>query len=436
MLEIIEYDKDEYVNPCLLVLGCFDAVHAGHKELLKKAKLQAKINGLDLGVMTFCYGKGGKQVYTFEERLNLFEQFNAKFVFKINFDEQFKKTKPLDFLSTIENKLNIKAYMSGKDFRFGEKAKGKSSTLKNYAEDEENGVWYMPVKDVLQDGEKISTTQIKIFLQEGDIIKANGLLGANFFVTGKVISGMGRGSSLGYPTVNLEYPAEKVEIKQGVYKVKSSIDGVEFNGVANYGARPTFGEVEPVLEVYFEDFEGDLYGKTLKVEFVEYLRDIQKFESADELISQLDKDVESIAETEKLPTDLPEHAVIEETAEQFVEESAYQTVEEVPEESVEEIQNEISICEKCGESCCTCDETDDAQEDENVKNQCCECECNQFCNCDCSYDCDECPCEDDCETCECEKACEGCEGCNSETDERFGRRDNTCRGDVRGRNGD
>ncbi|MDE6690658.1 MAG: FAD synthetase family protein, partial [Clostridia bacterium] len=187
MLEVIEYGKGEYEFPALVVLGCFDAIHAGHRELLKKAKLQAKINGLDLGVMMFRGGKSGKLVYSFEERCAILEGFNVKFVVAVDFTDDFKAIAPLDLLHELEEKINVKAYMSGKDFRFGAQAKGKSSTLKNYAEDEENGVWYMPVKDVDLKGEKISTPLIKACLDQGNVAKANELLGAEFSVSGEVV---------------------------------------------------------------------------------------------------------------------------------------------------------------------------------------------------------------------------------------------------------
>lgn len=119
MLEIVNYGQDEYGYPCLLVLGCFDAVHAGHADLLKKASLQAKINGLDLGIMTFTDGKGGELVTDFDERLKLFEAFKAKFVLKIDYTEEFKNTSCNDFLAVLDEKLNLKGLMSGKDFRFG-----------------------------------------------------------------------------------------------------------------------------------------------------------------------------------------------------------------------------------------------------------------------------------------------------------------------------
>lgn len=292
MLEIIKYNEDEYDYPCLLVLGCFDGIHIGHAELLKKARLQAKINGLDLGVMMFKEGKGGRQVYTFEERLKFLEQFNVKFVLSVEYTEEFKKTSPTEFLSNVEQKLNVKGYMSGRDFRFGEGAKGKSSTLKAYAEDDENGVWYQLVKDVTYVGEKVSNTLIKNCIEQGNLVKAGALLGRNYAVTGFVIEGANRGKKVvGFPTVNMRYPSDKVEVKKGVYKVICNVGEESLIGIANYGPRPTFNETSNVLEAYIDGFIGTLYGRSVTVEFVEFLRDTQKFDSVDELKAQLKLDL-------------------------------------------------------------------------------------------------------------------------------------------------
>lgn len=252
MLEIVNYNEGEYEFPCLLVLGCFDGLHIGHAELLKKAKLQAKINGLDLGVMLFADGKGGKQVYSFEERIALLEQYNVKFVVRIEFTNDFKNTKPLDFLQVLEDKLNVKAYMSGKDFRFGAGAKGKSSTLKNYCEDEENGVWYMSVKDVLNGSEKVSTTLIKAIIENGDISSANELLGRSFSVTATV------GETCGNQ-IKILYPQNKIAPKDGMYCVKCTVGENEYNGTAAVG-----GDVTVTLE----DFGGNIDGQQIKIEFL------------------------------------------------------------------------------------------------------------------------------------------------------------------------
>ena len=206
MLEIVNYNKDEYDFPALVVLGCFDAIHIGHAELLKKAKLQAKINGLDLGVMMFSEGKGGRQVFTFDERLKFLEGYNTKFVLKIDYTEDFKSTAALDFLHNVEEHVNVKAYMSGKDFRFGAGAKGKSSTLKNSAEDEENGVWYMPVKAITGDGEKVRPTLIKHCTGHGDIPRPTALLGPASLVRGPASQRHGLCSALGIHTARTLLP--------------------------------------------------------------------------------------------------------------------------------------------------------------------------------------------------------------------------------------
>ena len=339
MLEIVNYNKEEYNFPALVVLGCFDAVHVGHAELLKKAKLQAKINGLDLGVMMFAEGKGGRQVFTFEERLAFLAGYNTKFVLKIDYTDEFKKTTAADFLHNLEEHINVKAYMSGKDFRFGAGAKGKSSTLKNYAEDEENGVWYMPVKDVMVDGEKVSTTLIKKYIEEGKIQKANALLGRQYFVTGEVCEGHGRGKTLGFPTANIVYPANKVLVKDGVYGVEAEIDGTVYRGVANCGPRPTFGEDAVVLEAYFEGLSEELYGKPVTIKFVNYIRGIKKFDSAEALSQQISRDIACIGapdadaeEEEAAPAvEVPAEVVAQTPAETAVETPAAEPVETVVE---------------------------------------------------------------------------------------------------------
>lgn len=361
MLEIVRYNEEEYTFPCLLVLGCFDGLHIGHQDLLKKAKLQAKINGLDLGVMMFADGKGGKQLYTFEERVKFLEDYNVKFVLQIDFNDDFKQIKPLDFLACIEDKLNVKAYMSGKDFRFGQGKKGKSSTLKSYAEDEDNGVWYTSVKDVVHGDEKVSTTGIKSLLEAGNVTAANELLGRNYTVSGTVINGADRGGKvIGFPTMNIQYPAQKFEVKRGVYAVKCKVGDTEYDGIANYGERPTFDESAPLLEVYLKDFGGEHYGEEITVGFVSYIRDIAKFDSAEALAQQLECDLsflsgeaEPVKELAVAEASAPEEATNQETVEEVVSETpvaeatAEEPVEETaPQEVIEEAVVEDHVSEE------------------------------------------------------------------------------------------
>ncbi len=362
MLTVVEYGKDQYEFPALIVLGCFDAIHVGHRELLKKAKLQAKINGLDLGVMMFRDGKNGRLLYSFEERVAMLEEFNVKFVLAIDFNDEFKKIAPLDFLGEIEDKINVKAYMSGKDFRFGAGAKGKAATLKKYAEDDENGVWYMNVKDVDYEGAKISTTLIKTCLDDGDVEKAAKLLGREYSLSGEVVKGAGRGTSVvGYPTVNIVNLDWKYPVKFGVYNVNCDIDGTVYNGVANFGTCPTFEDERVALETYLEGYEGDLYGKTLTVNFVSYIRDIEKFSSAEELSAQVKADIEAtcaeetpaeeVEQTEEVKEEVKvEEAVTTEVTEDAIAEEVVtdQVIEEetVADEVVEEVPAEETVTEE------------------------------------------------------------------------------------------
>ncbi|MDE5667843.1 MAG: hypothetical protein K2I29_06350, partial [Clostridia bacterium] len=150
----------------------------------------------------------------------------------------------------------------------------------------------MPVKDLIIEEEKVSTSHIKVLLDEGNVKKAAELLGRNFAVCGTVIHGADRGAKVvGYPTMNVTYPENKHEVKQGVYTVKCGVGEKCYYGIANYGSRPTFDEEAPILEVYLDGLEGEQYDEIITVEFLDRIRDIQKFDSAEELTAQLDKDL-------------------------------------------------------------------------------------------------------------------------------------------------
>ena len=263
-----------------MLLGGFDGLHVGHRRLLEYAKK----SGLPIGVMTIV---GGKEtgMFTFLEREDVFRRAGVGFVFELPFDE-IKSLNPEEFLALLEENFSPKLYVCGEDFRFGAKAFGSPETIK------ERGQVCVEVLPLVElDGEKVSSSTIKARLEKGDVQAANALLGENFFLIGKVKEDRKVGRTLGFPTANILYPKEKFPLKKGVSETRVSVDGKEYKGITNYGARPTFNNEDVLTETYLDGFNGDLYGKTLKVEFVRFLRDIQKFENAERLKEQLQTDV-------------------------------------------------------------------------------------------------------------------------------------------------
>ncbi len=266
-----------------LLLGGFDGLHLGHRQLLARAKE----SGLPVGAMTIVGGKEGA-IFTAKEREKLFSRAGVDFTFELSF-EKIKDMSPEAFLSRLEKEFAPKLYVCGTDFRFGAGAKGTPSDLKR------GGQVCVEVLPLLQtDGEKVSTRTVKKHLAAGEIERANALLGERFFLVGSVEKDRQVGRTLGFPTANIFYPQGKFPLKKGVYETRVVIDGREYKGITNFGTRPTFDDDEIVTETYLDGFEGDLYGRELTVEFVRFLREIEKFHGADELAAQLKKDIERV----------------------------------------------------------------------------------------------------------------------------------------------
>lgn len=266
-----------------MLLGGFDGLHVGHRRLLSRAKE----SGLPVGVMTIIGGKEGN-IFTFAEREQIFKESGADFVFELPFDE-IKNMTPPEFLDFLMQELNPALFVCGEDFRFGAGAKGSPEIIKTSTQ-----VRVEILSLVEMGGEKISSRKIKTLLCAGEIEKANALLGEKFFLQGKVVKDRQIGRTIGFPTANIPYPQDKYPLKKGVYETRAAVNSVEYKGITNYGARPTFDNDKVVTETYLDGFEGDLYGKELKIRFVRYLRDVQKFDSVEALKHQLEEDIQRV----------------------------------------------------------------------------------------------------------------------------------------------
>ncbi len=277
---------------CAMLLGGFDGLHVGHRQLLARAKE----SGLPVGVMTIFDGKG-YSIFTVREREEIFTNAGVDFLFELSFRNIVNKT-PKAFLSLLKRKFSPKLYVCGDDFRFGANAVGTPSTIK------ERGQVCVDVLPLLKiDGEKVGARTIVKYLTAGDISKVNELLGERFFLLGEVVKDRGVGKTIGFPTANIAYPQEKFPIKKGVYETLATIDGKTYKGITNFGARPTFADASECTETHFIGFNGDLYGKEIKIEFVRFMRDIAKFDSVEKLQEQLQKDLTEVCENDSIRTE-------------------------------------------------------------------------------------------------------------------------------------
>lgn len=293
MIQIVDYEKGVWNTPCILLLGYFDGMHVGHRQLLERARHLAREKGYSVGLMTFYDGKNGGQIYLFEERLYLFEKLGADFVYAAHFNESFRATEGMSFLGHIISALNIKVFVCGTDFTFGKDAACGTAELQKFCRSQDIETIVCPL--VALHGEKAAASLAKRYLREGQPEKLAELLGDRYFICGQVVSeGRHIGRKMGFPTANLHLAPEKYPLKAGVYAVTAEVGGVQYRGIANYGSRPTFDDGRIVLEVYLDGFTGDLYNKRITVCFDFYIRDIRKFASAEALAEQLKKDLEKI----------------------------------------------------------------------------------------------------------------------------------------------
>ena len=283
----------------VIALGYFDSVHSGHRRVLERAKSIAEASGAQFAVFTFDKNvkaffseQEDKSVYTANERLEILKELGADEVFFAPVTKEFLGMDRKSFLDFLNEKYNISCYVSGADYRFGKKGEGNVEYLKVYAE--ENGQNSVVVDTVNFAEKKISTTRIKELLRMGNVKSANAMLGRKYSISGIVFNDRGVGRKLGFPTLNIKLQQDKFRLVDGVYKGHVFIEGEFYHALINYGARPTFGLDEKIVEAHLLDFEGDLYGREVRVFFDDFIRNIMKFEKIEELKQQLAFDIKAV----------------------------------------------------------------------------------------------------------------------------------------------
>jgi riboflavin biosynthesis protein ribF len=285
-------------QPTVLTIGTFDGVHLGHQKIVERVVTTARQEGLLATVFTFFphprmvvqHDKGLKLIHTLEEKKQLLQQLGVDLLVVQPFNEAFAQLTAEEFVSTIlVEHLNVKKVIIGYDHRFGRNRTANIDDMRLFGKKYGFAVEEISVQEV--DEVSVSSTKIREALNKGDVTTAEHYLGTPYSLTGRVVHGLKLGRTLGYPTANIQVTEEyKLIPKDGVYAVYSYIDGRKVYGMMSIGKNPTIERKGASIEVYFFDFNGDLYDQKLTIEFVQYLREEQKFATIDLLKKQLQDD--------------------------------------------------------------------------------------------------------------------------------------------------
>jgi riboflavin kinase / FMN adenylyltransferase len=284
-------------RPMVLTLGVFDGLHLGHQRIMQTVVERARAIEAVPTVITFdphpravLHPESAPPLLqTLDQRLAAFSVLGVEQAIVIRFNREFASIDAETFLrETIYERLHAREVYLGKGFAFGKNRGGNIELLKQMSN--ELGFFADEVSEVRLHGTRISSSEIRRHLAEGEINRARRMLGRPYGVEGKIIHGAQRGRTIGFPTANLR-PHNRVIPKFGVYATANLIDDQWRRGITNVGVRPTFErEAAPSIETYVFDFDGDLYGDVLRVRFLHRIRDERKFGGIEELKAQIQRD--------------------------------------------------------------------------------------------------------------------------------------------------
>ena len=285
----------------IVTIGTFDGIHIGHQKILKDLIKTAKKEGKKSVLLTFfphprmVLQKDNKILLlnTIEEKSGLLEKMGLDYLIIHPFSREFSRLTALDFVrDVLVNKLNTSRLIIGYDHHFGKNREGNIHQLKEYSLLYDFKVEEIPAQDI--DDVSVSSTKIRTALKDGNLKTANNYLGYHYMLNGTVVSGKKLGGTIGFPTANLEIKEPyKLIPKTGVYIIKTHINTVLYTGIMNIGFNPTVLGKHQTIEAHLFDFNEDLYGKEIMIEFIYFLREEHKFKSIEELVVQLNIDKEN-----------------------------------------------------------------------------------------------------------------------------------------------
>ena len=298
----INIESEVNAESVALAIGNFDGIHLGHKSIIERLIHLSISNNYSPSILSFdphpriYFSKENKnfKIITNEEKINLLNKLGIVNYFSLQFNKEIASLRPLEFIKKILiDKLHIKYLIVGYDFKFGKDRKGDVNLL-----EEQSNLYGFKIDVIKQKYSKLnseiySSSSIRKFINEGNIENANLFLGRNWSMTGVVIEGDKRAREINFPTANIN-PPSIIHPKKGVYAVKTNYNNISFNGIANFGERPTVDGKKLLLEVHLFNFDKNIYGKELTVEFLAFIREEKKFDNFDLLTKQIQKDIKIV----------------------------------------------------------------------------------------------------------------------------------------------
>lgn len=281
-----------------LTIGVFDGVHRGHQQVIKKLITAAHAASAPAVVVTFwphpasvLAGGDVKCLTMSDERAELLTALGVDVVISQAFDQALADTTATDFVSRLKEHLDFHHLLIGYDFALGKGREGNAGRLANIGQTLDYSLEVIPA--VSDESGVISSTEIRKLVATGDVAEAASLLGHTYSLHGLVVHGDGRGRSLGFPTANIDYAAEKILPSNGIYACWAKSGGLRYPAAVNVGFRPQFHShaLKPLVEAHILAFDRDIYGQDLRLDFAARLRDESKFGSVAALVEQIQRDV-------------------------------------------------------------------------------------------------------------------------------------------------
>ena len=294
---MIHFDKVvPTTDPTAVALGCFDGVHLAHRKVIQGV-LDCREGGLTPAMFTFAdYANKGvlKRIYTQKEKLHELENLGIELVYCVPFPEVCLMSASVFVTEVLKANLNAKKVFCGFNYKFGRGGNSDVAVLKYLCEKE--GIEVVVVDEIAIDGITVSSTEIRRLLDEGDVKTAGKMLTKPFALFGEVVHGNALGRKMGIPTINVGTDATKLLPKFGVYaaNVYISDSTTPLKAALNIGMKPTVGSEEPTVEAFIIDEAGDYYGKQVKVELIDYIREEKKFATLQDLQYAIERDIEKI----------------------------------------------------------------------------------------------------------------------------------------------